>query len=421
MRRLIFAIAVVLDLLIAPIVAQGEVNDFNVWINEFHYDNTGFDTGEFVEVVAPSSFTAPGSINLTLYDGATGLSYDQINLANSDFTATPAGEFTIYTLNLPTNGLENGSPDGIAGSPDGIALTSVTNGVLQFLSYEGAFMAVDGPAGGSNSTDIGVFEPTTTPIGHSLQLSGNGNSYADFTGWSGPAANTAGALNTGQTFAPVTLSETPSQTTATNLIITGIIDGPLTGGASKAIELFAVNDIADLSIYGFESAQNGAVPDGSEFTLSGSATAGEFLYISASTADAVDGFMDFFGFAPDLTTSDANIDGDDAILLYLGDQVIDSFGEAGIDGTGEPWEYTDGWAYRVSETGPDGETFVFSNWIFSGTDALDGESTNAGAAVPFPIGTFQPAGQVVPEPTSVAIWSLLGIAVGLFMLRRNRR
>jgi hypothetical protein len=44
-----------------------------------------------------------------------------------------------------------------------------------------------------------------------------------------------------------------------DLIITGVIDGPLTGGVPKAIELYAINTIADLSIYGLESANNGAV------------------------------------------------------------------------------------------------------------------------------------------------------------------
>ena len=32
-----------------------------------------------------------------------------------------------------------------------------------------------------------------------------------------------------------------------DLIITGVIDGPLTGGTAKAVELYALNNIADLS------------------------------------------------------------------------------------------------------------------------------------------------------------------------------
>ena len=75
-------------------------------------------------------------------------------------------------------------------------------------------------------------------------------------------------------------------------------------------------------------------------------------------------------------------------------QIVD--GDVYVDGTGEPWEHLDGWAYRVDETGPDGETFVLANWFFSGPNALDGETSNATAAVPFPIGTYANAGGDAP-------------------------
>lgn len=35
-----------------------------------------------------------------------------------------------------------------------------------------------------------------------------------------------------------------------NLYIGGVIDGPLTGGTPKAIQICASGDVADLSIYG---------------------------------------------------------------------------------------------------------------------------------------------------------------------------
>ena len=43
------------------------------------------------------------------------------------------------------------------------------------------------------------------------------------------------------------------------LVITGVVDGPLTGGTPKAIELYATTAVADLSIYGVGSANNGLV------------------------------------------------------------------------------------------------------------------------------------------------------------------
>lgn len=170
-----------------------------------------------------------------------------------------------------------------------------------------------------------------------------------------------------------------------DLLISGVIDGPLTGGIPKAVEFYVVNDIADMSQYGYGSANNGGGSDGEEFTFpSVSAAAGEFIYCATEST----GFQSFFGFEPDYTTFASSINGDDAIeLFYLG-SVIDIFGDINVDGTGTPWDYLDGWAYRINETGPDGSTFELANWTFSGPDALDGETSNATAAFPFPIGTY---------------------------------
>jgi hypothetical protein len=83
--------------------------------------------------------------------------------------------------------------------PDGIALVDLNGKLVQFLSYEGAFTPIDGPAQGIVSVDIGKSEISTTPIGQSLQLSGNGKEYAAFA-WGGPLGATPGQPNVGQTF-----------------------------------------------------------------------------------------------------------------------------------------------------------------------------------------------------------------------------
>ncbi|MEO0645421.1 MAG: ExeM/NucH family extracellular endonuclease [Cyanobacteria bacterium J06650_10] len=173
----------------------------------------------------------------------------------------------------------------------------------------------------------------------------------------------------------------------TNLIISGIIDGPLSGGVPKAIEFFALDDIPDLSIYGFGSANNGGGSAGVEYTFSGSASAGDYIYI----ASEVPQFNAFFGFDPTDTAGASSINGDDAIELFENGVVVDVFGEIDVDGTGEPWEYLDGWAYRSAETTADG-TFNIDDWTFSSPNALDGETSNGGAATPFPLGTFTAGG-----------------------------
>jgi len=182
---------------------------------------------------------------------------------------------------------------------------------------------------------------------------------------------------------------------AADLVISGVVDGPLSGGLPKAIEIYVVNDIPDLSLYGLSSANNGGGSTGApEFPFPMDAvTAGTFLYV---TTDAPS-FTAFFGFAPDYVDGAApSINGDDAIELFGSGVVIDTFGDPNTDGTGQPWEYLDGWAYRVANTGPDGGAFNLASWTFSGPNALDGETTNATAAVPFPIGTYaRAAGAIV--------------------------
>ncbi len=173
-----------------------------------------------------------------------------------------------------------------------------------------------------------------------------------------------------------------------DMVITGVIDGPLTGGEPKAIELYVLRDIPDLSIYGVGSANNGEGSDGEEFTFpTVAATAGDFIYVSYDEEH----FHAFLGFDPDYSgVGAANINGDDAIELFKDGQVFDTFGNINADGTGTAWDYLDGWAYRNDNTGPDGATFVEGNWSFSGINALDGESQNATAANPFPIGSYSP-------------------------------
>jgi hypothetical protein len=186
----------------------------------------------------------------------------------------------------------------------------------------------------------------------------------------------------------VTLLFTFSLQAQNDLILTGVFDATLTGGQPKGVELFVVNDIPDLSIYALGSANNGQGTDGEEwFFPAESATAGSYITV---TADSL-AFVNFFGVPPTYVDSDdgsVNINGDDAIELFQNGNVVDVFGDINVGGSGQPWEYQDGWAYRVDGTGPDGNTFVQSNWTFSGVDGLEGGSNNAGADVPFPINTY---------------------------------
>lgn len=176
---------------------------------------------------------------------------------------------------------------------------------------------------------------------------------------------------------------------ASDLIITGVIDGPLTGGTPKGVELYVANDIADLSNYGLGSANNGGGSDGEEFTFPAvAANAGVYIWVASEATQ----FQNWFGFAPDYTNGAMVINGDDAIELFEGGTVIDVFGDINVDGNGEAWEYTDGWAYRKDTATAPSTTFNVNDWDYSGPDALDGETTNAASTTPLPQSSYSGGG-----------------------------
>ncbi|MCB1606829.1 MAG: Ig-like domain-containing protein, partial [Xanthomonadales bacterium] len=168
-----------------------------VFINEIHYDDSTMpsDVGEAIEVVATAGENL-ADFDLVLYNGNGGGTVYDTDAVTVGSSVTCGGTVSVGVVNYPSNGIQNGNPDGIA-----LVLRS-TSSVIQFLSYEGTFTAVGGPADGMLSTDIGVFELNTTTPGTSLQLSGGpGSAYADFS-WQGSSAQTFGACNNGQTFGP---------------------------------------------------------------------------------------------------------------------------------------------------------------------------------------------------------------------------
>jgi predicted extracellular nuclease len=182
-RRLAAPLVTVAALLCAG-TAVAQTSPF---INEIHYDNAGTDAGEAVEIAGVAG-TDLGGWTLQPYNGANGAPYSATSLSG----VLPNLDGGNGTLSFPILGLQNGAPDGIA-------LVRSDGVVTQFLSYEGSFTAVGGPADGLSSTDIGVQEDSSTPAGSSLQLVGTGSNYEDFT-WSGPSPDSFGAVNDGQDF-----------------------------------------------------------------------------------------------------------------------------------------------------------------------------------------------------------------------------
>ena len=188
-----FVLAMLIALLPAVPASAAEV-----FFSEIHYDNTGTDTGEAIEVTAPVGMDMTGW-SIVLYNGNGGTAYDTATLTG----VVPAGgAFTVGFGQIQN------------GSPDGFALVDPSNLVVEFLSYEGVFMAVGGPADGDESVDIDVIEPFDTPVGQSLQKVGDT--------WVGPQESN---------FAPALEVPVP-QCDATELTLISDVQGP---GSSSPI------------------------------------------------------------------------------------------------------------------------------------------------------------------------------------------
>lgn len=207
------------------------------------------------------------------------------------------------------------------------------------------------------------------------------------------------------------------------LIIAGVADPqPSDGGGGntagpKMIELYVVQDIPDLSIYGVGVANNGGGTDGIEFTFPAvAASAGDCITYTDSLNEA--NFEAFFGFAPTFLVpsggvSASGVNGDDAIELFENGIVVDVFGDPDVDGTGTAWEYQDGWAYRNFGEGPNGGVFDETKWIYSGTDALQDNvhTMNSQFDNPFPACTYA----LTPPPPAYPIGLVTNDADGDFI------
>jgi len=148
----------------ALVLSAGAAAQNAIRISEIHYDNAGTDVGEAIEVSAPAGTDLTGW-QIVLYNGTGGASYDTD--AFTGVVPATCGARGVLVINYPSNGIQNGAPDGVA-------LVDNTGTLVQFLSYEGTFAAANGPAIGVTSTDIGVAQNGSGPAGESVGRKADG-------------------------------------------------------------------------------------------------------------------------------------------------------------------------------------------------------------------------------------------------------
>ena len=178
---------------------------------------------------------------------------------------------------------------------------------------------------------------------------------------------------------------------SSSLVLTGIMDFTVPSGGSngKAIHVTATDTISDLSIYGIGVANNGGGTDGQEYTFDAiSVLPGEHIIVARSIP-AMTSYFDtcFTEFNHVLqATSSISQNGDDAIELFFNGNVIETFGDVNIDGTGQCWEYTDSWAFKDA-----GDTNCLGgNWSFGGVDCTDLSTTSYSSNCPYPLCPLPP-------------------------------
>ena len=187
-----------------------------------------------------------------------------------------------------------------------------------------------------------------------------------------------------------------------SLVIGGVLDldVPEAGSSGKALELVAIADIADLSVYAVGVAQNGGGTDGVEQNLPAIALAeGESLWMVRDSAAYQNYFGDVFGQVNVNfiigTSSGVSQNGDDAIELFMisggVETLVDVYGDQDTDGTGESWEYKDAWAFRNCDSRTPSATYDSTQWTIATPDCSDESETNATSTCPYPINSCNTA------------------------------
>lgn len=196
------------------------------------------------------------------------------------------------------------------------------------------------------------------------------------------------------------------------LLISGMVDGTNNGGNPKAMEVVALENIADLSVYWILRDTNGTT--GGPFTQSDSfqlpsvsLSAGDFYYIYGNSDTETQ--LEAAGFG-DTDSGTAvrdgilNQNGDDIFALSTSNDVADAIDAFGLLGQGDTNFAQNSTAYRPDGS-PQNATGVADAGNFDITAYGSDSSFNA------IFGTFQ-----VPEPSSLA---LIGLG-GLLIARRRR-
>jgi hypothetical protein len=163
------------------------------------------------------------------------------------------------------------------------------------------------------------------------------------------------------------------------LIISEVVDGTESGGCPKWIE------ITNTGLNDFVFFAGGVIvqmDDSTDLEIDVDLTgvvipAGEELVINSNHGGNCGGAFPFiYGIQPDVQTDALFGDGNDRYILTDtadASNILDTYGEIGVNGTGTVWDYTQGYSYRLSSSNSgNGGVFDPSEWFFGGPGSLTG-------------------------------------------------
>ncbi len=250
-----------------------------LFINEIDYDQTGTDTGEFLEIAGPAGTYE--NVTLDHYNGNGGAliwSFDLPTFTLSD-EASGYGFYVFGVAGVPnvdyefSGSIQNGAPDG---------MVLVVNGsIVDAIAWEGEMNDPDGNPMESVEGDYSGIDSSASRIG----VDGSPWEYGPFS---------PGAINTNQTFDP-TVNYPPSANAGP--------DQSVESGANVTLDGTASAD-ADGTIASYLWEQT----SGSTVTLTGAATASASFVVPTVTETTS------WGFSLTVTDDDGATDTDEVVI-----------------------------------------------------------------------------------------------------------
>lgn len=355
------------------------------------------------------------------------LSYDETNSFITVSFNSPLEYETNYTLSLPTGVYGAGGESSIADYQLMFTTKAFVPPVLT-ISVENSNIF----EGDQLILTASLNESILQNVSFDIVLSGTAQLDSDYTIDNASLIIAAGNTSTSVVISSLLDSETESPETiivnvdnlinsvassslpliinlideAPSIELKGVMELQTYNGTSsqiRAVHLSVLADIEDLSIYGVEIASNGAVPNPADieftFPAGSSATKGDQLFIvrDLDLANAQTYFESCFNAFSVYESPGITANGDDVFVLYKEGNAIEYFGEPGVDGTGEIWEYTDSWAYKL-----DGE------WIYAGAGAV----VNAGATNAISRATYPFCSPLQLQGVTALLWNGAGVNDG---------